>query len=71
MKNKVSKFLLVMRAPCYPTGTESGCDIKTACMGIDIEDFSCKVESRNELTLQGFWINFFKADTTLGDKGFG
>ena len=49
MKNKVSEFLLVMRAPCYPTGAEGGCDIKTACMGIDIEDFSCKVESRNEL----------------------
>ena len=71
MKNKVSKFLLVMRAPCYPTGAEGGCNIKTACMGIDIEDFSGKVESRNELTLQGFRVDFFEADTTLGHKGLG
>ena len=40
MENRVRFF---NEGSCYPTGAEGGCDIKTACMGIDIEDFSCKV----------------------------
>ena len=61
--------LSVMKTSCDPTGTEGRCDIKATCMSIDIEDFSGKVEARNQLTFQGFRIDFFEADTTLGHKG--
>jgi len=42
--------LSVMKTSCDPTGTEGRCDIKATCMSIDIEDFSGKVEARNQLT---------------------
>ena len=47
MENRVR--FLVMRASCYPPGTEGGGDVEATSMGIDIEDLSCKVETRNEL----------------------
>ena len=45
--------------------------LKPPRVGIDIHDFACKVESRDQLTFQSFRIDFLNTDTTLGNKGFG
>ena len=54
---------------CHPACAKAVGDVEATCMGIDIQDFACKVEARDLLALQGLGIDLPEVDSALGHKG--
>ena len=60
-----------MQTYCHPTGAEGRSDVKATCVGIDVQDFTRKVEARDQFAFQGLGIDFLETDTTFRYKGLG
>ena len=56
---------------CHPACAEAVGDVEATCVGIDVQDFTCKVEAGDLLALQGLGIDFLEVDAPFGDKGPG